>query len=86
MSQTCGILPVGIESAVVTTRGLKWDIGGFYTMIVDHYTGGQVADMGVDEETSFRGLISTSNHLLPSEPVVYLRTTRPVLWCVEIRH
>lgn len=27
MGQTCGILPVGIDSAHVRTKGLKWDVG-----------------------------------------------------------
>ncbi|WVQ66848.1 uncharacterized protein L199_005039 [Kwoniella botswanensis] len=27
MGQTCGILPVGIDSARVKTKGLKWDTG-----------------------------------------------------------
>jgi len=27
MGQTCGILPVGIDSAFVKTEGLKWNLG-----------------------------------------------------------
>ena len=27
MGQTCGILPVGVDSAFVTTQGLKWNLG-----------------------------------------------------------
>jgi len=27
MGQTCGILPVGIDSAYVKTEGLKWNLG-----------------------------------------------------------
>lgn len=27
MGQTCGILPVGVDSAMVTTKGLKWNLG-----------------------------------------------------------
>ncbi|AAW45400.1 thiamine pyrophosphokinase, putative [Cryptococcus deneoformans JEC21] len=57
MGQTCGILPVGIDSAHVRTKGLKWDVGN----------------------------LSTSNHLLPEEPVVWIETSRPILWTVEIR-
>ena len=29
MGQTCGILPVGIDRAVVQTKGLKWDLGAY---------------------------------------------------------
>jgi thiamine pyrophosphokinase len=27
MGQTCGLLPVGVDSAMVTTKGLKWNLG-----------------------------------------------------------
>lgn len=30
MGQTCGILPVGVDSAYVKTEGLKWDLGELY--------------------------------------------------------
>jgi len=62
--QTCGILPLGVESAYVKTTGLKWNL---------------------DWTTSFDTEISTSNHLLPEEPVVTLETDRPVWWTMEIR-
>ena len=64
MGQTCGILPVGVDKAHVTTKGLKWNL---------------------DWVTSLGTSVSTSNHLLPSEPAVYLKTSRPVLWCIEIK-
>ncbi|WOO76569.1 thiamine pyrophosphokinase 1 [Vanrija pseudolonga] len=35
--------------------------------------------------TSIGGELSTSNHLLPSEPAVFLETTAPVFWTVEIQ-
>jgi thiamine pyrophosphokinase len=38
----------------------------------------------LDWVTSLDGELSTSNHLLPSEPVVFLETTAPVFWTVEI--
>ena len=38
-----------------------------------------------DTPSSFDGLVSTSNHLLPDEPVVTVRTTRPVWWTMELR-
>lgn len=31
------------------------------------------------------GLLSTSNHLLPEHPAVWLRTNKPILWCIEIK-
>ncbi|WVQ91115.1 thiamine pyrophosphokinase [Cryptococcus gattii] len=64
MGQTCGILPVGIDSAHVKTKGLQWD---------------------VDWDTSLDGNLSTSNHLLPEEPVVWIETSKPILWTIEIR-
>lgn len=27
VGKTCGILPIGVDSATVTTRGLEWDLG-----------------------------------------------------------
>ena len=39
----------------------------------------------LDGPTFFDGLVSSSNHLLASEPVVYIKTSRPVLWCMEIK-
>ncbi|KAI0787935.1 thiamine pyrophosphokinase, partial [Fomes fomentarius] len=35
--------------------------------------------------SSFDGLVSTSNHLLPDEPVVTVRTTKPIWWTMELR-
>ncbi|ODN89219.1 thiamine pyrophosphokinase [Cryptococcus wingfieldii CBS 7118] len=64
MGQTCGILPVGIDSAHVITKGLKWD---------------------VDWETSLVNNLSTSNHLLPENPSVYIETDKPILWTVEVK-
>jgi thiamine pyrophosphokinase len=77
MGQTCGILPVGVRNAYVQTRHLKWNLGKSWSAI--H------SDATRDWTTSFDGDVSTSNHLLPSEPVVYLKTDNPVLWCVEVK-
>lgn len=65
LGKTCGLLPVGITSTILTTRGLQWNL-------TDHPSG-------------FDGLISTSNHLIPEEPVVYIKTTEPILWTAELR-
>ncbi|KAF9236264.1 thiamine pyrophosphokinase [Melanogaster broomeanus] len=38
-----------------------------------------------ERESSFDGLVSTSNHLLPEEPFVTIKTSRPIWWCAELR-
>jgi len=65
LGKTCGLLPLGIDSTVLTTTGLRWNL--------------------TEQESSLDGLLSTSNHLLPEEPVVHIKTTRPVLWTAELR-
>lgn len=45
----------------------------------------QGLEWNLDWETSIEGQLSTSNHLLPSEPVVLVDTTAAVVWTVEIR-
>lgn len=90
MGQTCGILPVGIDSAHVKTRGLKWDVGELtlHTPLSLSPDSTRFADWGrlIDWDTSLEGNLSTSNHLLPEEPVVWIETSKPILWTVEIRH
>ncbi|KAJ1307840.1 hypothetical protein OPQ81_001922 [Rhizoctonia solani] len=65
---TCGLLPVGIASSVLTTTGLKWNLDA--------------------TESSFDGLVSTSNSVLPVSNEehtgrVTVTTTEPIWWCVE---
>ncbi|EPQ51624.1 Thiamin pyrophosphokinase [Gloeophyllum trabeum ATCC 11539] len=62
LGQTCGLLPVGIDSTILSTKGLKWNL-----------------------KSSFDGLVSTSNHLVPEEDVVWVRTSRPIWWVAELR-
>ena len=66
LGQTCGLLPVGVGSTVLTTRGLRWNLGAPALVtclsIADH-------------RSNFDGMISTSNHHVPEEPVVYVKTT-----------
>lgn len=62
--KTCGLLPVGVDATVLSTRGLKWNLN--------------------EQESGFEGLISTSNHLLPEERIVWIRTTRPIWWTMEL--
>jgi len=65
LGPTCGLLPVGIDSTVLTTTGLRWNL--------------------TEHESSFDGLMSTSNHLQPEQPVVCVKTTKPICWTVELR-
>ncbi|CAE6423991.1 hypothetical protein ACGC1H_002638 [Rhizoctonia solani] len=65
---TCGLLPVGVASSVLTTTGLKWNLDA--------------------AESSFDGLVSTSNSVLPvpnTEHIgrVTITTTEPIWWCIE---
>ncbi|KAI5981442.1 thiamine pyrophosphokinase Thi80 [Pisolithus marmoratus] len=64
LGPTCGLLPIGVDSTILTTTGLRWNL--------------TVA------ESSFDGLISTSNHLVPEEFFVTINTSRPIWWCVEL--
>ncbi|KAF8269552.1 thiamine pyrophosphokinase, partial [Lactarius quietus] len=65
LGPTCGLLPVGVDSAVLTTSGLRWNL--------------------TNETSGFGGLISTSNHLVPEEDIVFVETSRPILWVAELR-
>lgn len=38
----------------------------------------------VESESSFDGLVSTSNHLVPGQNV-WIKTTNPVWWTVELK-
>jgi hypothetical protein len=35
--------------------------------------------------SGFDGLVSTSNHLVPEEDSVFVETSRPIWWVVELR-
>jgi len=39
-----------------------------------------------DHPSSFDGLVSTSNHLVPTEPIVWIKTTKPIWWTVELKN
>ncbi|KAG2355044.1 thiamine pyrophosphokinase [Suillus spraguei] len=64
LGQTCGLLPVGIDSTTLTTTGLRWNLD--------------------NTESSFDGLVSTSNHLVPGQDVT-IKTLKPIWWCAELR-
>jgi thiamine pyrophosphokinase len=38
----------------------------------------------VENESSFDGLMSTSNHLVPGQNV-WIKTTHPIWWTVELK-
>lgn len=38
-----------------------------------------------ERESCFDGMVSTSNHLVPNEQVVYVKTTKPIFWTVELQ-
>ncbi|CAL1716524.1 unnamed protein product [Somion occarium] len=38
-----------------------------------------------DTKSHFDGMVSTSNHLVPSEPVVTIQTSKPLWWTMELR-
>ncbi|EIM90925.1 thiamine pyrophosphokinase Thi80 [Stereum hirsutum FP-91666 SS1] len=65
LGPTCGLLPVGIDSTVLSTTGLRWNLS--------------------DNVSSFDGMVSTSNHLVPEESTVWVKTSRPIWWCAELK-
>jgi len=62
---TCGLLPVGIDSTVLSTSGLKWNLN--------------------NQISSFEGLVSTSNHLVPGKNVVWIKTSKAIWWTAELK-
>lgn len=64
LGPTCGLLPVGIDSTVLSTSGLKWNL--------------------TDHPSSFDGLMSTSNHLVPGQDV-WIKTSKPIWWTIELK-
>ncbi|KLO13474.1 thiamine pyrophosphokinase Thi80 [Schizopora paradoxa] len=62
VGKTCGLLPVGIESTMLTTEGLQWNL--------------------TNTESSFNGMVSTSNAVVASE--VLVSTTKPIFWCIVL--
>ncbi|KAJ7650320.1 hypothetical protein FB45DRAFT_779341, partial [Roridomyces roridus] len=78
---TRGLLPFGIQSTVLSTTGLRWNLGKsnlrVYSTFLTHFT--------ADQESSFDGLVSTSNHLVPEENQVWIRASNPIWWTAELR-
>lgn len=90
LGPTCGILPLGLASAQITTTGLEWDVGTSLTSNVSFVLRSPAATYefsatcsAEDWETSFDTQISTSNHLVLGKDVT-IETTGPVWWCCAI--
>ena len=82
LGQTCGLLPVGVTSTILTVRGLEWNLSAFIRLATLALLKCRPA---ADTPSGFDGLISMSNHLLPEEPIVYVKTTEPIFWTAELR-
>lgn len=99
LGPTCGILPLGLASARITTTGLEWDVGQSrsYSFAFPCPSTTDVARINPDLthiraphstwtedwETSFDTQISTSNHVVPGKDVT-VETSGPVWWCCAI--
>ncbi|KAF9046932.1 thiamine pyrophosphokinase [Hymenopellis radicata] len=62
--KTCGLLPVGVDQTILSTKGLEWNL--------------------TEQESSFDTLVSTSNHLVRDESIVWIETSKPIWWTVEL--
>ena len=82
LGKTCGLLPVGIDSTTLTTRGLRWNLSA---LVRPNAIAGSNTPSSADQPSHFDGMVSTSNHLVPEEPMVYVKTTEPIWWTVELR-
>ncbi|KAG8759951.1 hypothetical protein FRC14_004504 [Serendipita sp. 396] len=63
LGPTCGLLPIGVASTVISMTGLKWN--------------------WTDHHSSFDGDVSTSNWLANDD--VWVKTTNPIWWTIELR-
>ena len=82
LGKTCGLLPVGIDSTILTTRGLRWYLST--SSVCTSHTPLLRCNLA-ERESCFDGMVSTSNHLVPDEQVVYVKTTKPIFWTVELQ-
>ena len=81
LGQTCGLLPIGIDSTVLSMRGLEWN---WSQLAIFSYSPHRVLTCSIaDHESSFEGDISTSNWLASDK--VWIRTSRPIWWTIELK-
>ena len=82
LGKTCGLLPIGVDSTVLSTTGLQWNLGVYTMLPLNEIC--LKTQHEVETESSFDGLISTSNHLIPGKNV-WIKTTKPIWWTVELK-
>jgi thiamine pyrophosphokinase len=82
LGQTCGLLPVGIDSTILSTSGLKWNLS---MSSKKRLSCPRLTCILADCPSSFEGLVSTSNHLVTEERVVWIKTSQPIWWTAELR-
>lgn len=88
--KTCGILPVGVSEAHVTTKGLEWNLGpndcaslALRVFFVPHGLTDALPGIKDMYPTSLSSAVSTSNHLIQED--IKIETDVPVVWTMEVR-
>jgi thiamine pyrophosphokinase len=82
LGPTCGLLPVGVDSTILSTRGLQWNLSKLVCppqvkYILTSY------DFLADTESHFDGMVSSSNAIIEKD--VWVHTTKPVWWSVVLK-
>ncbi|KAI9227918.1 MAG: thiamine pyrophosphokinase [Piptocephalis tieghemiana] len=88
---TCGIAPIGIQGANITTRGLKWDLdhawssfGGLVSTsnIVVGYE--EMAEQAPLQDTALSPKDQTTREMMSKRKKIMVTTDAPVLWTIEL--
>jgi thiamine pyrophosphokinase len=85
LGPTCGLLPVGIDSTIISTTGLRWNLSANIPRHAVAFWSSSLLWFKANNESSFDGLVSTSNHLVPEEETVWIKTSKPIWWSVELK-